>query len=44
MLEPEERQIVAEMEDISKNIDRILNKIAYLDPGNGEDASQQDET
>ncbi len=44
MLEPEEQQIVAEMEDISKNIDRILTKIAHLDPGKVEDASQQDET
>ena len=43
MLEPEEQQIVAEMEDISKNIDRILNKIAHLDAGKVEDASQQDE-
>ena len=44
MLEPEEQQIVAEMEDISKNIDRILNKIAQLDPGKVEDTSPQDET
>ena len=44
MLEPEEQKIVTEMEDISKKIDRILNKIAHLDPGKREDASQQDET
>ncbi len=44
MLEPEEQQIVAEMEDISKNIDRILNKIAHLDPRKVEDSSQKDET
>jgi len=44
MLEPEEQQIVAEMEDISKNIDRILHKIDHLDPGRVEDVSQQDET
>ena len=44
MLEPEEQQIVTEMEDISKNIDRILNKIAHLDPRNVEDSSQPDES
>jgi len=43
MLESEEQKIVAEMEDISKNIDRILHKIAHLDPGKTEETSQQEE-
>jgi hypothetical protein len=42
MLEPEEQKIVAEMEDISKNIDRILHKIAHLDPSKTKDTSQQE--
>lgn len=37
MKEPEELQILAEMEEIQKNIDRVLHKIEHLDPGKIED-------
>ena len=40
MKEPEELQIQAEIEDISKNIDRILHKIEHLDPGKMDESSQ----
>jgi len=39
MKEPEELQIQAEMEEISKNIDNILHKIEHLDPGKMTDCS-----
>jgi len=43
MIEPEERQIITEMEEISKNIDSILHKIDHLDPGKVEDSSQPED-
>ena len=43
MLEPEEMQIQAEMEEIEKNIDHILHKIEHLDPGKIDDSSQFEE-
>ena len=43
MKEPEELQIQAEMEEISKNIDRILHKIEHLDPGKLDDSSPPEE-
>ena len=43
MKEPEEVQIQAEMEEISKNIDRILHKIEHLDPGKLDDSSPPEE-
>ena len=41
MKEPEELQIQAEMEEISKNIDRFIHKIEHLDPGKMDDSSQR---
>jgi hypothetical protein len=44
MKEPEELQIQAEMEEISKNIDRILQKIEHLDPGKLDNLSQHEDS
>ena len=43
MKDPEDQQIKAEMEKISKNIDKILRKINNLDPGTFEELPQIDD-
>jgi len=44
MKEPEELQIQTEMEEIAKNIDRILHKIEHLDPGKMNDSSKYEDS
>ena len=43
MKDPEEQQIRAEMEEISKNIDIILHRINILDPGTFEELLKGDD-
>ena len=43
MLDPEENKICADMEEIMKNIDSIIEKINHQDPGRSEEMQSNEE-
>ena len=43
MQDPEELKICADMEEIIKNIDSIIEKINHQDPGRTEESRQQED-
>ena len=42
MNDPEEQQIRADMDEIMKNIDSIIDRLNNLDPGKSEETSQNE--
>jgi len=43
MQDPEEKKISADMEEIIKNIDSIVEKINHQDPGKAEEVQQNED-
>ena len=43
MQDPEEKKISADMEEIIKNIDSIIDKINHHDPGKAEEVQSNDD-